>query len=101
MHNNGPVGILNSRAFVSLAERTFALPVTQLWETSHVWSSIESERGSLFQPLTAFYTVAKFLGKGISMPSLIYVFPRSFKQLIGGLGDVNNKQCDSDEVKAK
>lgn len=30
-----------------------------------------------------------------------YILPRSFKQLIGGLDDVNNKQYDSDEVKAK
>lgn len=33
--------------------------------------------------------------------SLVSVRLRSFKQLIGGLGDANNKQCDSDEVKAK
>lgn len=33
--------------------------------------------------------------------SLLSVRLRSFKQLIGGLGDANNKQCDSDEVKAK
>lgn len=33
--------------------------------------------------------------------SLLSVHLRSFKQLIGGLGDANNKQCDSDEVKAK
>lgn len=32
---------------------------------------------------------------------LVSVRLRSFKQLIGGLGDANNKQCDSDEVKAK
>uniref|UniRef100_A0A671W648 cGMP-dependent protein kinase n=1 Tax=Sparus aurata TaxID=8175 RepID=A0A671W648_SPAAU len=31
----------------------------------------------------------------------LHIFPRSFKQLIGGLDDVNNKQYDSDEVKAK
>lgn len=42
--------------FVSLAERMFAQPVTQLWETSHVWSSTESERGSLFSINIGFNT---------------------------------------------
>lgn len=66
-----------------------------------------SERGSLFDDNRFLHAI----GAGghalsekapLSCPhSLVSVRLRSFKQLIGGLGDANNKQCDSDEVKAK
>lgn len=101
-----------SHIFVSFAERTFAQPVPPLWEMSHAWSLIESQWGSLLTMNISFYT----LGQSVAHFALhckdifvllvcsathLHIFPRSFKQLIGGLDDVNNKQYDSDEVKAK
>lgn len=101
-----------SHVFVSFAERTFAQPAPPLWEMSHAWSLIESQWGSLLTMNISFYTpgqsVAHFalLCKDIFVllvcsAAHLHIFPRSFKQLIGGLDDVNNKQYDSDEVKAK
>ena len=103
---------LLSHVFVSFAERTFAQPVPPLWEMSHAWSLIESQWGSLLTMNISFHTpgqsVAHFalLSKDIFVllvcsAAHLHIFPRSFKQLIGGLDDVNNKQYDSDEVKAK
>lgn len=95
-----------SSVFASFAERTCAQPVTQPWEMSHAWSLTESERGSLFSSFTinvSFNTDVKVLALHSEGVFVLPVCsrPRSFKQLIGGLDDVKNKQCESNEVKAK
>lgn len=92
--------------YVPFAERTCAQPVTQPWETSRAWSSTESERESLlssFPMNIRFNTAVKVLALQSEGVSVLPVCspPRSFKQLIGGLDNVINKQCESNEVKAK
>lgn len=62
-----------------------AFPRQQFFE--HILYT-RSLKGASFMPFVTFFF-------------FVSVCLRSFKQLIGGLGDVNNAQCDSDEVKAK